>query len=575
MSLETKKYIPPLRPMLLYGWCTILIIAPLFFQLVFYILTCLLCKHCFYTFAPWATTFIIFLPALYLMHWTIKKIINEEAKNLKSAIEMNNSFTHSTSLISNFYNFPDRILFFSIPIVIVILLPLALHAYRDMSKLIGICFILIPFMTHFLLFVIFKVITYRIISKAGQFIPLTEKSRRHSPDTRIGNLLFQVSLFTSTGFVIITYFLFFLSIKNWALSWNVLTIFLIAGLIIAVAFSFGFLLIGKRIGKNLREIASQIDALGSVPDDKTVSSLKVFPESYCLIGEIRHIKELTKGIVAKIAETRMLQKEAIQMAMQNQRMKTMFLASMSHDLKSPLNSIIGFSELLLKGIEGELNDEQREDIQIINDSGEELLSLINDILDFARLESNTLEIHKEWTPPVEFITDAVKKSNPLIRKKPVNIQTEIQPGLPPVFVDPVRMSQVINRLISNAINFMEKGSVVVKTYLDRGLNEENDKYLRVDVITQGTGVKSKEFEKIFDSFALMKEGELEQSSISTKVGKEHKAPLNNIFWKEAGGIGLSLSLSRSLIMLHGGKVWMTKDGEKESIFSIGIPIKPS
>jgi signal transduction histidine kinase len=228
-----------------------------------------------------------------------------------------------------------------------------------------------------------------------------------------------------------------------------------------------------------------------------------------------------------------------------------FLANMSHDLKSPLNSVIGFSELLMRGIEGELTQGQKDDISLIHASGEELLNLINNILDSARLEAGKLELHPEWTPSVELISNVVRTGMQKIGTKRIEFDSEIQPGLPPVFVDPYRISQAIGNLISNAIKFMEQGKVTVRAYVHKTPGRHPGRLLRIDVEDTGSGIREEDRDRIFEAFQQ----------------------IDRSYSRRSSGMGLGLTLTKKLVDLHSGTLMLTSEVGKGSTFSINLPLE--
>ncbi len=281
----------------------------------------------------------------------------------------------------------------------------------------------------------------------------------------------------------------------------------------------------------------------------TVTSMPA-PGSFTIreIVELRSAAERLASRLQQIRGTKVEQIEALERA---QRVKTVFLASMSHDLKSPLNSIIGFSELLLRGIEGDLPEPQRENMRLIHASGEELLGLINNILDSARLEAGKLELHKEWTPSVELVSNVVRTGMQQIGTKRIVFESEIQPGLPPVFVDPHRISQAIGNLISNAIKFMEEGKVTLRAYIHKTGDDPQRKFLRIDVQDTGEGIREEYRERIFEAF--------QQIDLS--------------YSRRASGMGLGLTLTKNLVDLHEGKLTLSSELGKGSTFSISLPLE--
>jgi signal transduction histidine kinase len=233
-----------------------------------------------------------------------------------------------------------------------------------------------------------------------------------------------------------------------------------------------------------------------------------------------------------------------------QRTKTMFMASMSHDLRSPLNSILGFSELLLSGIGGPLSDAQRESVALIRRSGAQLLELLNDIIDAARFGAGRMPLRRAWTPSVEILTEAVRQGREMIEQragaKPFAIETRLQPGLPPLFVDRERVVQAVVCLFRHATHAMDGGTITLEARVSR---DEGDERVLVDVSDEGGGLREPERERIFHAFRAM----------------------TSLSGRRIGGLGLSLALASSLVRAHGGDLSFRARPRTGTTFSVSIP----
>ena len=142
------------------------------------------------------------------------------------------------------------------------------------------------------------------------------------------------------------------------------------------------------------------------------------------------------------------------------RAKSAFLANMSHELRTPLNAVIGFSELLEQEIFGGLNDKQRTYVSNVLVSGRHLLQLVNDILDISKVEAGRMDLTYERTP-IGSVVDVVRGViGALAAKRGINLEVDVPPNLPDVYIDPGRIKQVLYNLISNAIKFTPRGGVV-------------------------------------------------------------------------------------------------------------------
>ncbi len=206
-----------------------------------------------------------------------------------------------------------------------------------------------------------------------------------------------------------------------------------------------------------------------------------------------------------------------------ERMRGLFLASISHDLKGPLNSILGFAELVRRS---RLTEGQEESLAIIEQRGRELLMLISTILDSARAEANELELAPELTMVGDVVMSAVLDAKELAVGTEVEIVAEIQPGVPRLFVDSTRIIQAITAVIMSAVRFSDKGQVRVRAAIPGDVANK----LRVDVESAGRGVPKEELEKVFEAFEYADRA------------------------RRMGSLGLGLSLAKSIVELHGGTI---------------------
>jgi signal transduction histidine kinase/HAMP domain-containing protein len=228
---------------------------------------------------------------------------------------------------------------------------------------------------------------------------------------------------------------------------------------------------------------------------------------------------------------------------QADRLKSQFLASMSHEIRTPLNSIIGFAEVLLLGISGELPPGVEEDVQAIFDNGRNLLKIINDILDLAKIESGTLALYPE---PIEIapLLEEVKVNNAgLLVDKPVEIRIQVEDDLPTLEADPVRVHQVLNNLVSNAVKFTAEGDVILRAF-------RRDDWLTLEVQDSGVGIGEQDLARVFDRF--------EQAGDAASRAK---------------GTGLGLSIVRQLVEMHGGTIEARSTLGQGSTFSVRLPFQ--
>lgn len=228
------------------------------------------------------------------------------------------------------------------------------------------------------------------------------------------------------------------------------------------------------------------------------------------------------------------------------RLKSEFLANMSHELRTPLNSIIGFSELMADCVVGDMNEDQTQCISDILESGKHLLQLINNILDLAKVESGKMELHCEKFSLEEKIGIITRTMSSLVEKKNQALSTEIAENLPEIFADEGKLKQVIINLLSNAIKFTrEEGKITVKACK----NEKGD--FLISVRDTGIGIKEKDLETVFEEFRQV----------------------DGSYTREQEGTGLGLALTKKLVELHGGRIWVESVYGEGTTFSFTIPDK--
>jgi GAF domain-containing protein/response regulator RpfG family c-di-GMP phosphodiesterase len=233
------------------------------------------------------------------------------------------------------------------------------------------------------------------------------------------------------------------------------------------------------------------------------------------------------------------------------RLKSEFLANMSHELRTPLNSIIGFSRVILKGIDGPLTEMQEQDLTTIYNSGQHLLNLINDILDQAKIAAGKMEIKPDYFD-IKPVVEGVRSIGiGLVKDKPIEIKIDIESGLPHVYGDEFRTRQVLLNLLSNAAKFTQQGSITVSVYRSQH-SQTHQPVIRVDVADTGIGIGEKDIPLLFEAFRQI------DSSLT----------------RTAGGTGLGLPISKSLIEMQGGEMFVSSKVNVGSIFSVTIPLEP-
>jgi len=230
------------------------------------------------------------------------------------------------------------------------------------------------------------------------------------------------------------------------------------------------------------------------------------------------------------------------------QLKSDFLATVSHELRTPLNSIIGFSDLL-EGGEG-LEKKQRRYANNIQRSGKQLLEMINDILDLAKIENGKLEVHPSTFDIGTIVATQCDMAQPLSQKKNIDLEFDVTPDLPPVRLDQGKIVQILNNLLSNAIKFTPDGGRINITVRR---DEQGD--LRLTVADTGVGISESEQQLVFEKFRQ-----------GTTV-----MPGGNAMTREYSGTGLGLSIVRELCRLMGGDITLQSELGRGSEFTVHLP----
>ena len=228
---------------------------------------------------------------------------------------------------------------------------------------------------------------------------------------------------------------------------------------------------------------------------------------------------------------------------QAETFKAQFLANMTRELMGPLNTIIGFSRLLLKGIDGALTPQQLEDIAQIHQGSQYLYYLITDILSISEIQAGTMELRLQPVDVRELVDGVVPTATALIQDKPLILRCAVPEDLPLVWADPARLRQVLVNLLSNAAKFTEEGEIEIRAW-------EGEKEVYLSVRDTGVGIPVEERERLFTYF--------EQGS---------RAPS-----RQGSGVGLGLALCRDFVTMHGGRIWVDSEVGVGSTFTFTIPV---
>jgi len=248
------------------------------------------------------------------------------------------------------------------------------------------------------------------------------------------------------------------------------------------------------------------------------------------------------------------------------QIKSDFLDNLGHKLRTPLNPVVGYSELMLSGIYGELNDKQLDRIQKINRNGQELIELINDMLDLNRMEAGRMNLQYMPVQLRPILEQALVRLETRRAEKPLSVEFALPPDLPPIYADDARACQIFIKLLDNALKFTFTGGVTLRAVSARvsqgksaqfrlpviGWLADGD-WVITEVIDTGIGILPEEQAKIFDEFY--------------QVSDERTSELY--------GAGLGLTVARKLVELQQGTIWVKSIPNGGSTFFVALRVHPS
>jgi PAS domain S-box-containing protein len=284
----------------------------------------------------------------------------------------------------------------------------------------------------------------------------------------------------------------------------------------------------------LKDVDGRVYAVGGISTDMT---------------ELRRIQqqvvEANLRLEEKVADRTREAREAVARAEAADQAKTLFLGSMSHELRSPLHSIIGFTSVLLEGLEGELTAAQQEHLRVISDASHHLLAIINDLLDMSRIEAGSIAVETKPLPIKRPLERVMQRFRLQAQEKGLQLRLETPDTDTSIEGDERRIEQVVSNLVSNAIKYTAAGSVVV------GCRRDADR-LRIEVRDTGPGIAVEDQKRVFARFAQLKP---EQGSLTE-------------------GAGLGLAIAAGLAEAMGGEIALQSEPGAGSVFSLLLPLPP-
>ncbi len=304
------------------------------------------------------------------------------------------------------------------------------------------------------------------------------------------------------------------------------------------------MLVPIKQGHQIRGVIDLASTLKNGFDEVDLATMQVLAEQVGTALENARLYTEVNRIVVQLTHANLELEEAT-------RHKSEFLANMSHELRTPLNAIIGFSEVLMDQLFGELNERQKRYVMNILTSGRHLLSLVNDVLDLSKVEAGHMELLLDDIVPDEAVLDVEAILSVSATKKNLAFQNMFEAGEVTVRADRSKFKQILYNLLSNAVKFTpERGRLTVGNYLHR---EDGKDYLATWVKDTGIGIRKEDQQGIFEEF----------KQVDSSYARQHQ------------GTGLGLALTRRLIELHGGRIWVESEPGVGSLFTFLLPLHPT
>lgn len=253
------------------------------------------------------------------------------------------------------------------------------------------------------------------------------------------------------------------------------------------------------------------------------------------------LEETNRGVVALYAE---LDEQANELK-QATELKSRFLSYMSHEFRTPIGAIRSITRLLLDRVDGPLTHEQEVQVRFVQGTAEEFAEMVDDLLDLARIEAGRLDISAEWFEMVDLFSALRGMFKPVLNNEHLNLVFEEPVGLPRLYTDDRKLSQILRNFISNALKFTPQGEVRISVRL------EGTDQVRFAVSDTGIGIAQEHLSSLFNDF----------SQVDSPIQKHLR------------GSGLGLALSRQLATLLGGTITVTSTVGKGSEFAVTVPVR--
>jgi signal transduction histidine kinase len=261
-------------------------------------------------------------------------------------------------------------------------------------------------------------------------------------------------------------------------------------------------------------------------------------------ADLRILTSLAEQIAIAVRNAQLFSdaQAARETAEQASKVKSQFLANMSHELRTPLNAILNFTGFVADGVLGPVNEKQADSLNKVVNSGQHLLSLINDILDLTKIEVGMMDLFIQDVDMNATLDSSVSTAKGLVKDKPIQLVTDIEKDLPVIMGDRRRIRQVLLNIVSNAIKFTHEGTVTIAAH-------RRDSDILISVKDTGIGIPDDQQELVFESFKQAKHDQLDMP-----------------------GTGLGMPISKAFVEAHGGRIWFDSEVGVGTTFYVTFPV---
>ncbi|HZV02801.1 MAG TPA: ATP-binding protein [Planctomycetota bacterium] len=295
---------------------------------------------------------------------------------------------------------------------------------------------------------------------------------------------------------------------------------------------------GKILSEN-----GELTAVVTILHDRTeqLEKAKLYEQLRDASKELEQKVQSATGELAH--QNELLRRQALQLE-QASSMKSQFLANMSHEFRTPLNAILGYTHMLLAGVNGALSPAQRRNLARVDSNSKHLLLIINEILDITRIEAGRMPVNPSEFRLGALVAEVMSELEPIITRSQLTVTTDVDGDVPTLFSDRQKIKQIVLNLLSNALKFTHRGSVTIAARHDRAT-----RIVSIAVTDTGIGIDPKDHARVFEDF----------QQVDTSTTRQYM------------GTGLGLSICRRLAEMLGGKITLESAIGKGSTFTLHVP----